>query len=179
MTGHFHEKAGPCQSVFLGRVTVHQTADQREAHLPQPFLLRKVFVRRSIQPTADQREAHKAAFPGFSNHRLALLPSALFVELLLRCQLGVLNWNGCCCLLAELSVSVSSDVVPGPCRSHPNSAICSLSPVKRQLSSVPAVRCDFAMARTLHPLPTADEAGSLVFAQLPLPLFSCHAFRHV
>jgi len=29
----------------------------------------------------------------FSNHRLALLPSALFVELLLRCQLGVLNWK--------------------------------------------------------------------------------------
>jgi hypothetical protein len=54
-----------------------------------------------------------------------------------------------------------------------------LSPVKRQLSSVPVVRCDSAMARTLHPLPTADEAGSLVFAQPPQPLFSCHAFRHV
>ena len=33
--------------------------------------------------------------------------------------------NGCCRLVAELNVSVSSDVVPGPSRSHPNSAICS------------------------------------------------------
>jgi hypothetical protein len=31
--------------------------------------------------------------PEFSNHRLALLPSALLVEQLLRCQLGVLNWK--------------------------------------------------------------------------------------
>src|SRR5215469_8496842 len=31
--------------------------------------------------------------PEFSNRRLALLPSALFVELLLRCQLGVLSWK--------------------------------------------------------------------------------------
>jgi len=31
--------------------------------------------------------------------------------------------NGCCRLVAELNVSVSSDVVPGPSRSHPNSAI--------------------------------------------------------
>ena len=35
--------------------------------------------------------------------------------------------NGCCLLGAELNVSVSSDVVPSACRSHPNSAICSLS----------------------------------------------------
>jgi len=28
-----------------------------------------------------------------SNHRIALLPSALLVERLLRCQLGVLNWK--------------------------------------------------------------------------------------
>jgi len=31
--------------------------------------------------------------PEFSNRRLALLPSALFAEPLLRCQLGVLNWK--------------------------------------------------------------------------------------
>ena len=31
--------------------------------------------------------------PYFSNHRLALLPSALLLERLLRCQLGVLNWK--------------------------------------------------------------------------------------
>ena len=36
-------------------------------------------------------------------------------------------WNGRCRLGAELNVSVSSDVVPGACRSHPNSAICYLS----------------------------------------------------
>jgi hypothetical protein len=33
--------------------------------------------------------------------------------------------NECCRLGAELNVSVSGDVVPGACRSHPNSAICS------------------------------------------------------
>ena len=31
---------------------------------------------------------------------------------------------------AELNVAVSSDVVPGACRSHPNSAICDSNPVK-------------------------------------------------
>jgi hypothetical protein len=31
--------------------------------------------------------------PEFSSRRLALLPSALFVERLLRCQMGVLNWK--------------------------------------------------------------------------------------
>jgi hypothetical protein len=31
--------------------------------------------------------------PYSPNHRLALLPSALLVEPLLRCQLGVLNWK--------------------------------------------------------------------------------------
>jgi len=31
--------------------------------------------------------------PEFSNHRFALLPSALFVERLPRCQLGVLDWK--------------------------------------------------------------------------------------
>ena len=38
------------------------------------------------------------------NHRLALLPSALFVEFLLRCQLGVLNLDGCCLLGRELTL---------------------------------------------------------------------------
>jgi hypothetical protein len=33
--------------------------------------------------------------------------------------------NGCCRLGLELKVAVFSDVVPGACRSHPNSAICS------------------------------------------------------
>jgi len=35
--------------------------------------------------------------------------------------------NGCCRLGPELNVSVSSDVVPSACRSHPNSAIWSKS----------------------------------------------------
>ena len=35
--------------------------------------------------------------------------------------------NGCCRLGAELNVPVSSDLVPCPCRSHPNSAICSIA----------------------------------------------------
>ena len=33
ITGYFHEKAGLCQAIFLVVSTVHQTADQREAHL--------------------------------------------------------------------------------------------------------------------------------------------------
>ncbi len=60
----------------------------------QPFLLRKVFWSGyQIQPIADQREAHQCCHPEFSNHRFALLPSALFVELSPRCQLGVLDWK--------------------------------------------------------------------------------------
>lgn len=59
----------------------------------QPFLLRKVFC--SAIDTADRRPAGGAqcCHPEFSNHRFALLPSALFVELLPRCQLGVLDWK--------------------------------------------------------------------------------------
>src|SRR5262249_50009021 len=33
VTRHSHEKAGPCQAIFLVVSTAHQTADQREAHL--------------------------------------------------------------------------------------------------------------------------------------------------
>ena len=56
----------------------------------------------SIHPVASKIEIRKEGKIGrvyypapylISNHRLALLPSALFVELLLRCQLGVLNWK--------------------------------------------------------------------------------------
>jgi hypothetical protein len=61
---------------------------------------------------------------GLINRRLALLPSALVVELLLRCQLGASIENGRCRLGAELNSAVSSEIVPGACRSHPNSAIC-------------------------------------------------------
>src|SRR4029077_16625591 len=94
----------------------------------QPFLLRKVFVRPSIQPIADQREAHNAAIPNsqitdstyFHPHSLwSYCPGASWVS-----SIG----NGCCRLGAELNVSVSGDFVPSACRSHPNSAICSYSP---------------------------------------------------
>ena len=71
-----------------------QTADQREARLASSLsFLERLFVRPS--DTADRRPAGGAqcCHPEFSNHRFALLPSALFVELLPRCQLGVLDWK--------------------------------------------------------------------------------------
>jgi len=47
--------------------------------------------------TVDRRPAGGAIvsrpFPELHNRRLALLTTALLVELLLRCQLGVLNWK--------------------------------------------------------------------------------------
>jgi hypothetical protein len=95
ITGYFHEKAAPVKPFFLVVPTIRPTADQREAQLAFGLsFIERFFVQPSIQPIADQREAHNAAaIPEFSNHRLALLPSALFVELWLRCQLGVLNWK--------------------------------------------------------------------------------------
>lgn len=180
MTRHSHEKARPCQAVFLGRAI--RSADCRPTGGTvsfQPFLHRKVLG--SAVETADRRPAGGAQCcrPEFLNHRLALLPSALFVERLLRCQLGVLNWK------RVLPSRTRTERLCFPATSFLARAAVTrtrrfaLSPVKRQLSSVPVVRCDSAMARTLHPLPTADEAESLVFAQPPQPLSSCHAFRHV
>ena len=103
-----------------------QTADQREARLASSLsFLERFFVRPSIQPIADQREAHIAAIPNsqitdspyFHPHSLwSYCPGASWVS-----SIG----NGCCRLGAELNVSVSGDVVPGACRSHPNSAIWS------------------------------------------------------
>jgi len=92
IVGDFHEKAGPCQAVFLGRAI--RIADCRPTGGTvslQSFLHRKVF--RPAIDTADRRPAGGAqcCHPKFSNRRLALLPSALFVEFFLRCQLGVLN----------------------------------------------------------------------------------------
>jgi hypothetical protein len=118
-----YEKAGPCQAVFLVVPFVQPSADQREAQTSlQSFLHRKVFVRPSRQPIADEREAHNAAIPNFQiTDSPYSYPHSLW-ELLLGCKLGF--GNGRCRLGAELNVSVSSDVVPGACRSHPNSAIC-------------------------------------------------------
>ena len=129
-------------------------------------------------PIADQREARNAAIPIL---QLPTRPTSIPDSWWSDCS-GA-SWvssmgNGCCRLGAEL-VSVSSGVVPRPCRSHPNSAIGSM-PVKRQSSSsVSAAGCDSAMVRTLQRLPTSDEAGSLVFAPPRPPLSSCHACRHV
>jgi hypothetical protein len=86
-------------------------------------------LRPSIEPIADQREAHNAAIPNsqitdspyFHPHSLwSDCPGASWVS-----SIG----NGYCRLGAELNVSVSGDVVPGACRSHPNSAIWSRSAI--------------------------------------------------
>ena len=110
---------------FLAVPFVQPTADQGEAKTSlQSFLHITVFC--SAIETADRRPAGGAqcGHPEFLNHRRALLPSALFLELLLRCQRVSSIWKRRCSLGAELNVSVSSDVVPGACRSHPNSATC-------------------------------------------------------
>jgi len=180
MVGHFHEKAGSCQAVFLVVSTVQPDCRPTGGTISlQPFLLRKVFC--PAIDTADRRPAGGAqcCHPEFSNHRFALLPSALFVELLPRCQLGVLDWK---------RVLPSRTRTEGlrfrrPCSwrvpQSPELGDLLLEPVKRQLFSAPVPRCDFAMVRTLHPSPIADEVRSRVFAQPPQPLSSCHAFHHV
>src|SRR5215467_10007066 len=60
----------------------------------RPASVKSFFFGRDIhtddcRPTGGAQCCH----PKFSNHRLALLPSALFVELSLQCQLGALNWK--------------------------------------------------------------------------------------
>ena len=180
ITRHFHEKAGPCQAVFLGRAI--RTADCRPTGGTislQPFLLGKVFW--SAIDTADRRPAGGAQCcvpnsqitdsPYFHPHSLwSYCP---------RCQLGVLDWKRvlpsrsrteCLCFRRRCSWRVPQS---------PELGDLVLEPVKRQPFSAPVVRCDCAMVRILHPSPTADEARSLVFAQLPQPLVSCRAFRHV
>lgn len=59
ITRHFHEKAGPCQSFFLGRA--NRAADCRPTGgtvSPQSFLLGKLFC--SAIDTADRRPAGSA-----------------------------------------------------------------------------------------------------------------------
>jgi hypothetical protein len=167
-------------SRFLGRVSVQAVCRPTGGTVSlQPFLLRKVFC--SAIDIADRRPAGGAqcCHPEFSNHRFALLPSALFAELLPRCQLGVLDWKR---VLPSRSRTECLRF-RRPCSSRvpqsPELGDLLLEPVKRQPLSAPVVHCDFAMVRTLHPSPTADEVRSPVFAQPPQPLFSCHAFRHV
>jgi hypothetical protein len=125
MTRHFHEKAGPCQAVFLGRAIHTPTADQREAHLPFSLsFLGKFILRLSMLPMADQREAHNAAIPNSQ-----ITDSPYFHPHSWWSYCSGASWvfsigNGCCRLGAELDIAVSSDFVPSACRSHPNSAIC-------------------------------------------------------
>jgi len=61
------------------------------------------------------------------NHRLALLPSALFVERLLRCQLGVLNLGRVLPSRTRTDTPFSEKSFLGQLRSHPNSAILVLA----------------------------------------------------
>ena len=129
MTRHFHEKAGSCQAVFLVVSTIQPDCRPTGGTISlQPFLLGKVFC--SAIDTADRRPAGGAQCcipnsqitdsPYFHPHSLwSYCPGASWVS-----SIG----NGCCRLGAELNVSVFSDIVPGACRSHPNSAICSYSP---------------------------------------------------
>ena len=111
---------------FLVVPTLRPTADQREARLASSLsFLERFFVRRSMQPIADQREAHNAAIPNSQ-----ITDSPYFHPHSLWSHCSGASWvssigNGCCRLGAELNVSVSGDVVPGACRSHPNSAIWS------------------------------------------------------
>ena len=110
----------------FGRSTMRPIADQREAQLAFSLsFIERFFARLSIQPIADQREAHNAAIPNSQ-----ITDSPYFHPHSLWSDCSGASWvssigNGCCRLEPELNVSVSSDVVPGACRSHPNSAICS------------------------------------------------------
>ena len=158
MTRHFHEKAGSCQAVFLVVSTIQPDCRPTGGTISlQPFLLRKVFCRPS--DTADRRPAGGAqcCHPEFSNHRFALLPSALFVELLPRCQLGVLDWKRvlpsrsrteCLCFRRRCSWRVPQS---------PELGDLVLEPVKRQPFSAPVVRCDCAMVRILHSATSANS----------------------
>ena len=111
---------------FLVVLFVQPTADQREAQLPFSFSFLEGFLfGRSIQPIADRREAHHAAIPNSQ-----ITDSPYFHPHSLWSDCSRASWvssigNGCCRLGPELNISVSSDLVPGACRSHPNSAICS------------------------------------------------------
>ena len=157
ITRNFHEKAGSCQAVFLVVCQLYnQTADQREARLASSLsFLERFLFGYQIRLIADQREAHNAAIPNsqitdspyFHPHSLwSYCPGASWVS-----SIG----NGCCRLGTELNVSVSSDIVPGACRSHPNSAICSYSPSSGSFLLLPScvVISQWFVNFTRHPQP--------------------------
>jgi hypothetical protein len=157
---------------FLVVPTIRPTADQREAQLALSLSFLERFLARPFE-TADRRPAGGAqcCHPEFSNRRFALLPSALFVEFLLRCQLGVLNLERVLpsrtrtdTLLSEKSFLADAAVT--------RTRRFGLSSFTLLVSSADPVDFDFAAVRTLHPLPTACEGGSRAFAQQPqLPSF--------
>src|SRR5215472_11710490 len=163
---------------FFGRG--NRTSDCRPTGGTLTFslsFLGRFFLRLSI--TADGRPTGGApcCHPEFSNRRLALLPSALFVERSLRCQLGVLNWKRVLPSRTRTDALLQR-VVLRRRRSHPNSAVW-FSSFRPPLLSAASVDFDFAMAHTLHRLPTADEAGCPVCAQRPRLLSSFRACRPV
>src|SRR5262249_25480219 len=122
----------------------------RRSSLQSFLLLRKGFG--SVIDTSDRRPAGGAQCcrPEFSNHRLALLPSALCVERWLRCQLGVLNWKrvlpsrtrteGRC----FLAVSFLARAAVTRTRRFAS------NPIKLPLASPPGASCDFAVVRRPH-----------------------------
>ena len=163
-------------SILVGS-TRRLIADQREAPgTPRRSLLRKGFDR--AVRNLDRRPTGGAQSPSQSHRRFALLPSALFVELLLRCQLGVLNWKRVLPSRTRTDTLLFREAVPRRRRSHPNSAIW-FSSFKLRPFSAAAVDFDFATARTPHRLPTTGEVGCPAFAQQPQPLSSSHACRLV
>src|SRR5204862_7493047 len=84
------------------------------------FLERSLFDHRYSRSAGGAQCCH----PEFSNHRLALLPSALSLWSYCSGASWVSSIGNGCRLGRELNVAVSSKLVPGACRSHPNSAIC-------------------------------------------------------
>jgi|SRR5947209_19883891 len=125
ITRHFHEKAARCQApVLLGRVSIKLDRRPAEGAGAPVFLSR--FRAARMRPSADQRQAEWS--PG-SSLDLPTADSPYFHPHSSWSRCSGASWvssigNGCCILGAELNSAGSSDVVPGACRSHPNSASC-------------------------------------------------------
>src|SRR5215471_18333898 len=65
--------------LFLVVSTLHRTADQREAHLTFNLSFLGRFFSSAIEgPDRRPTGGAQCVHPQFSNHRIALLPSALF-----------------------------------------------------------------------------------------------------
>ena len=179
MVGDFHEKAGPCQALFLGRAIC--TADCRPTGGTvslQSFLHRKVF--RPAIDTADRRPAGGAqcCHPEFSNRRLALLPSALFVVFFLRCQLGVLTleWVLPSRRRTDTPLSEKSFLADAAVTRTRRFGLNSFT---LPISSADPVDFDFVAVRTPHRLPIDCEAGYSAFAPQPQPPSFSRACRLV